>query len=95
MIEVKENVFWDETAQRQSDEAIQWLHEEIMPRMACSRTETDIDLVQPVYDAQGRPYEWCITLPTCLVTITREYVRPNSSSWAMKKDTITVTTKTE
>ena len=95
MIEVKENVLWDETAQRQSDEAMQWLHEDIMPRMACSRTETDIDLVQPVYDAQGRPYEWCITLPTCLVTITREYVRPNSSSWAMKKDTITVTTKTE
>ena len=95
MIEVKENVLWDETAQRQSDEAMQWLHEDIMPRMACSRTETDIDLVQPVYDAQGRPYEWCITLPTCLVTITREYVIPNSSSWAMKKDTITVTTKTE
>ena len=93
MIEVKENVLWDETAQRQSDEAMQWLHEDIMPRMACSRTETD--LVQPVYDAQGRPYEWRITLPTCLVTITREYVRPNSSSWAMKKDTITVTTKTE
>ena len=32
MIEVKENVFWDETAQRQSDEAMQWLHEDIMPR---------------------------------------------------------------
>ena len=93
MIEVKENVLWDETAQRQSDEAMQWLHEDIMPRMACSRTETD--LVQPVYDAQGRPCEWCITMPTCIVTITREYVRPNSTSWAMKKDTITVTTKTK
>ena len=93
MIEVKENVFWDETAQRQSDEAMQWLHEDIMPRMACSRAETD--LVQPIYDAHNRPYEWCITMPTCLVTITREYVIPNSSSWAMKKDTITVTTKTE
>jgi len=86
MIEVKENVFWDETAQRQSDEAMQWLHEDIMPRM---------DLVQPVYDAHNRPYEWCIDTPTCLVTITREYVIPNSTSWAMKKDTITVTTKTE
>lgn len=93
MIEVKENVLWDETAQRQSDEAMQWLHEDVMPRMACSRTETD--LVQPVYDAHNRPYEWCITMPTCIVTITREYVIPNSSSWAMKKDTITVTTKTE
>ena len=93
MIEVKENVFWDETAQRQSDEAMQWLHEDVMPRMACSRTETD--LVQPVYDAHNRPYEWCIDMPTCLVTITREYVRPNSSDWAMKKNTITVTTKTE
>ena len=93
MIEVKENVFWDETAQRQSDEAIQWLHEDVIPRMACSRTETD--RVQPMCDAQGRPYEWCITMPTCLVTITREYVRPNSTSWAMKKDTITVTAKTK
>ena len=90
---MNENVFCDEPAQRQSDEAMQWLHEDIMPRMACSRTETD--LVQSVYDAQGRPYKWCITMPTCLVTITREYVRPNSSSWAMKKDTITVTTKTK
>ena len=93
MIEVKKHVLWDETAQRQSDEAMQWLHEDVMPRMARTRTETD--LVQPVYDAQGRPYEWHIIMPTCLVTITREYVRPNSTSWAMKKDTITVTTKTE
>lgn len=93
MIEVKENVFWDETAQRQSGEAMQWLCDDVLPRMACTRTE--LDKVQPVYDAHNRPYEWCITMPTCLVTITREYVRPNSSSWAMKKDTITVTTKTE
>ena len=74
MIEVKENVLWDETAQRQSDEAMQWLHEDIMPRMACSRTETD--LVQPVYDAHNRPYEWCIDMPT-------------SSAYALQSNSVT------
>lgn len=90
MIEVKENVFWDETAQRQSDEAMQWLREDIMPRMACSRTETD--LVQPVYDAYNRPVEWLIATDTCDVQILRIYTT-ESSSWAMDRDDVVVTPK--
>ena len=92
MIEVKENVLWDETAQRQSDEAMQWLHEDIMPLMACSRTETD--LVQPVYDVYNRPVEWIIATDTCDVQILRIYTT-QSSSWAMDRDTIVVTANTQ
>lgn len=92
MIEVKENVFWDETAQRQSDEAMQWLREDIMPRMACSRTETD--LVQPVYDAYNRPVEWIIPTDTCSIDIHRIYTT-QSPSWAMDRDTIVVTANTQ
>ena len=87
MIEVKENVFWDETSTQQSNEAMQWLREEILPQMACTRT--NIELTQPVYDRYNRPTEWFIECSNCIVHISREYVKPNSSSWAMKKDTIT------
>lgn len=91
MIEVKENVFWDETAQKQSSEALQWLREDVLPRMACSRTDTD--LVQPVYDRYNRPTEWIIDAGSCLVKIVREYVKPNSTSWAMLRDKISVEPK--
>lgn len=61
-----------------------------MPRMACSRTETD--LVQPVYDAYNRPVEWLIATDTCDVQILRIYTT-ESSSWAMDRDDVVVTPK--
>ena len=92
-INVMEGVQWDTETQVQSSEAMDWLRSEVFPRMGVKVGE--FDKTEPTFDAHGRPVEWVIDMVTCIVTILREYVKPNSSSWAMKKDIITVTTKNE
>lgn len=92
-ITVTDGVEWDTTQNQQSDAAMNWLRENVITRMGTKVGE--FDKTEPEFDAHNRPYEWCITMPTCLVTITREYVKPNSSSWALRKDTVIVTPKTE
>ena len=62
-IQLKDGVYWDTAAARQSAEAYAWMREE--------------------------------KLSHCTVTITREYVEPDSPSWAMKRDLIVVTPKSE
>lgn len=88
MIEVKEGVYWDEASQIQSEEAIQWLQEDIIPQVAASKS--DGEHVQPTYDGYGRPVEWVIVTDRCTVVIVREYVNPQSPNWAMKRDVVTV-----
>lgn len=91
MIEVKENIFWNENSEAQSEEATNWLREEILPQMACNPTE--IELTQPIYDKFKRPTQWTIETATCVVVIDRIYINENSPSWALDKDQITVTAK--
>lgn len=88
MIEVKEGVYWDEEAQRQSEEAMQWLKEEVLPKLAANKS--DGEHIQPTYDRYGRPVEWIVVTDRCTVVIRREYVNPQSPSWGMKKDIVTV-----
>lgn len=93
LITLIDGVQWNTESSQQSEEAMQWLREEVMPRMGTQIGE--FDKTEPSFDAYMRPINWEVRMPTCIVTITREYVRPNSSSWAMKKDSIVVTPKTE
>lgn len=86
-----EGAQWDTEAQLQSDTAMIWLRNEVLPRMGTQIGE--FDKVEPIFDDNRRPVRWVIDMTVCLVTIEREYVQQNSASWAMKKDTITVTPK--
>lgn len=88
MIEVKEGVYWDEEAQRQSEEAMQWMKDEVLPKLAANKS--DGENIQPTYDRFGRPVEWIVVTDRCTVVIRREYVNPQSPSWGMKKDIVTV-----
>lgn len=88
MIEVKEGVYWDEEAQRQSEEAMQWMKDEVLPKLAANKSNGEN--IQPTYDRFGRPVEWIVVTDRCTVVIRREYVNPQSPSWGMKKDIVTV-----
>lgn len=91
MIEVKKGVFYDKDAQHQSDEFNVWLHEEVLAKMASSKSQTD--MVQPTYDQYGRPIEWIFDKGTCIVRVERVYVYPQLANWAMKKDIIEINAK--
>ncbi len=89
MIEVKENVYWDEASQHQSEEVRAWLREDIYPLLACNATE--MDKIQPTYDEYKRPVRWTVVRETYKVEITREYIYPHSSKWSFKGDKVSVT----
>lgn len=92
-INVMQGVVWETEATVQSEEAMSWLRNDVLTRMGTEIGE--FDKTEPESDSNHRPIRWVIDMTVCIVTIVREYVKPNSSSWAMKKDTITVTPKTE
>lgn len=89
-IELKEGVFWDTETTQQSDEAKAWLREEVYTKLAHNRNMTD--LVQPVYDDFDRPVRWIIVTSSVSVTVDRNYIKPDSGSWAWDNDMITVNT---
>ena len=80
-IEVKENVFYDDELEVQSDELNQWLNDEALPKRADSTPEEDV---------YARPCRWVINMTTCFVVITREYIHQNYS-WAMKDEKVIIT----
>ncbi len=79
IIEVAHGVTWDTEQEKQSDEAIVWLRESVLPKR---------DSVEPLLDAYKRPYQWTINMDTCIVTIVRKYISNNS--YAMDREIITV-----
>lgn len=87
LIEVTAGVYWDTEEARQSEEAIAWLRENILPQM--SMKSIGIGII-PEFDCNRRPIRWVIPSNNCTVEIEREYVRPNSTDWGMKNDKITV-----
>ena len=87
-IVIKDNVVWDTDAKEQSEAALAWMREENLSRLGMS--QKDVGMIIPELDKFRRPYKWVIVHDTCVVEVIREYVEPSSSSWAMKRDVITV-----
>lgn len=92
-IQLKDGVYWDTAAARQSAEAYAWMREENLSLLGMSLSEEGKHT--PEMDKYKRPVRWVIEHEHCTVTITREYVEPDSPSWAMKRDQIVVTPKSE
>lgn len=82
-IEVTENVFWDDELEVQSEEYNQWFSEEAIPLLAQATPEIDSFM---------RPFIWVADFSSFVVTMEREYV-DQSTSWAMKTETIILTNK--
>lgn len=91
-IEVTTGVYWDTKSKQQSPEAYAWMREENFAKMGMSSSDAD-GLIAPELDKYQRPIRWVIEHDSCVVTITREYVDANSPSWALKGDTIVITSK--
>lgn len=87
-IQIKDGIAWNTEAAEQTEAALNWMREENLSRLGMSEKETG--MITPEFDKFRRPYKWVIEHDTCIVEIVREYVEPNSPSWAMKKDVITV-----
>lgn len=82
-IEVKEGVFWDTTKIVQSEEAIQWLQEDVRPNFD-----------EPEYDEFKRPFRRTFENDTLIVVEEQEYIH-QSSEWARKGVNYLVTLKSE
>lgn len=63
-----------------SDQAQAWLDEQMQ-------------LAEPERDRFGRPVGWRLETATAVVTVEREYINPQRSSWARRRDVVTVTAK--
>ena len=82
-IEVKEGVFWETVSKEQSEEAIQWLQEEVRPNLG-----------EPEFDEFKRPYKRTFENDTLIVVEEQEYIH-QSSEWARREMNYIVTLKTE
>ena len=71
-IEVKEGVFWDTEAAAQSEEAMNWIQEEVRQNLG-----------EETLDEFNRPYERVYENDTVIVTEKQVYISP-SHSWARK-----------
>lgn len=78
-IQITETIVWD-TESPENIEARQWIAENVTSQEA---TESD---------RYGRPTVWRTETEGAAVTVTREYVNPDSGSWARKRDVICVET---
>lgn len=86
MIKLDENVYWDESAEIQSDEANNWITENVMQKLGVS--DADSDMIIPEVDEYNRPYKWEYNGNGYTVVVKREYIAP--VKWAKKCDTIKV-----
>lgn len=80
LIRITEKVTWDTGAMRQSEEALTWYRENVLPQLEQS---------EPVVDQYGRPKFWRIETDGVTVMRERIYIA-ESTSWALKEDKITI-----
>lgn len=71
-IEVKEGVFWETESKEQSEEAIQWLQEEVRPNLG-----------EPEFDEFKRPYKRAFENEALTVVEEQDYIH-QSYEWARK-----------
>ena len=81
MIEVKQGIFWNPEATTQSEEAMQWLMEEVKPNLG-----------QPVIDGFGRPDTRTFENDAVVVVEKQLYINENTD-WARKGVQYIVTSK--
>lgn len=84
MLELDKDIFWDETADIQSEATQQWLLDNVMNRLGAG--ERDENLIVPELDEWNRPYKWEYKAKDCAVVVEREYISP--VKWAKKQDKI-------
>ncbi len=82
-IEVREGVFWDTTKIAQSEEAIEWLQEDVRPNLG-----------EPEFDEFKRPFRRTFENDTLIVIEEQEYIH-QSSEWARRGVSYKVTLKSE
>lgn len=87
IIKLENRIVWDTELNTQSDEANEWFRKNILDKMAFS-PNWESEYVQPEYDNFQRPLLWHFDFENFSVHIMREYIHPNSSSWASKSDKI-------
>ena len=84
MIEVKENVFWNEGSNEQTEDAVKWYAAEVAPKLTAEAAERD---------AYRRPVKWEVEVETWRATVVRKYINENSPSWARMRDEVKVEKK--
>lgn len=86
-IQIKEGVIFDTEKDTQSDEYYTFLNEEVYSRLGGEQC------LPCQKDKFGRPTEYTFESDTATVKVLREYVNPNSGSWALKSNAVVVTAK--
>jgi len=90
-IKLAKGVYWDTESSTQSEDARNWIRENVLNKMGMSSGEEG--MINPELDAHNRPYKWTLEAESCTIEVVRDYVDKNSASWAMNKDDITITSK--
>ncbi len=80
LIEIKDNIVWNTDSNKQSEEAIQWLQNDVLPLLNEST---------PLYDTFKRPYSWVVIVDNVQIEKRRNYIN-ESTSWAMASEQIIV-----